>query len=653
MGSVFRVHDAELDEEIALKLLHLDPSESEARVRRFRQEVKLARRVTHPNVARTFDIGEHRGFRFLTMELVTGQTLADLLEARGALPIRRALEIARMMCAGLAAAHRAGVVHRDLKPENVCIDEKGRVVLMDFGSARAPTLDDGHTPTGMLGTPAYMAPEQVQGSLTIDARADIYSFGAVLYEMLTGAVAWQGGSAYLVATARLTSPPPDPRASRAEISREVAELVKRCMATEPRDRFPDTAVLLAALDALPAVNDTGPPPSGRARERAPSADSGDVRGQATPARPVSTDKIVRTSGVEGFTDDLVNHRALMADRAPVYTRVLELLEELLRKPEGARVRDALERAWQKRTFEGPFERPLLILAALRFDALVEGASHPLHRVLAQSAASPVSVTGEALKAALAPERLGFWITLRSRRVQTNEVSRAIAWLWPATLAASADVRRPIALVDVGTSAGLNLVADRLALSWRRRDGAEVFSPKSLEVRARVGFDARPLDVRRKEDCMWLEACVWPNQTKRLERLKRAMATFQTTSPPPEVQLMRASSVVGQLDRIGKQAGERGLTLVFHTLIRNYVPSDEWRAFDEGISSWLQAGARGSRALASLEFEDAQDADFGCVLEVRASTGGGVARHRLGKTSYHPDVVEVDAAAEREIVSLLR
>ncbi len=130
------------------------------------------------------------------------------------------------------------------------------------------------------------------------------------------------------------------------------------MATEPSDRYPDTAAVLAALDALPSVSEAGPPPSGRPRAPAPPSDSGPVRGQATPIRSNTTDRLVRPAGVEGFIEDLVNHRGLMADRAPVYTRILELLEELLSKPEGSPIRDALERAWQKRTFEGPFERPL-------------------------------------------------------------------------------------------------------------------------------------------------------------------------------------------------------------------------------------------------------------------------------------------------------
>ncbi|MCZ7681848.1 MAG: serine/threonine protein kinase [Sandaracinaceae bacterium] len=251
MGCVYRVRDRELDEIVALKVLHRDLLASDGMLERFRQEVKLARRVTHKNVARTYDIGEHGGDRFLTMELVEGEPLASLLERAGALSVGEALRIAREMCAGMIAAHEAGVIHRDLKPENVCIARDGRVVLMDFGIARTHLPGSARQTSGkMLGTPGYMAPEQVQASDRIDARADVYAFGAVLYEMLTGEVAWPGESPIVVAAARLWSPPPDPRARRAELPAELARLVLRCMAREPEARIPSARELAAALDAV-------------------------------------------------------------------------------------------------------------------------------------------------------------------------------------------------------------------------------------------------------------------------------------------------------------------------------------------------------------------------------------------------------------------
>src|SRR5262249_36729139 len=152
-------------------------------------EARLARRVTHPNVARVFDIGEHEGDRFLTMELVDGESLSALVARTGALDLPRALAIVGAVAAGLASAHDAGVVHRDLKPDNVLIGHDGRVVVTDFGIARAiqeaGAVADRQTGGSVVGTPAYMAPEQVLG-VAVGARTDIYAFGVLLYELCTG-----------------------------------------------------------------------------------------------------------------------------------------------------------------------------------------------------------------------------------------------------------------------------------------------------------------------------------------------------------------------------------------------------------------------------------------------------------------------------------
>src|SRR5262249_37071176 len=187
MGRVYRAIDRELGETVALKLLLKELVNSEAMVDRFRQEVRLARKVTHRNVARTFDIGEHGGEKFLTMELVGGESLSRVLARRGALPEVEALAVARQICDGIAAAHGVGIVHRDLKPDNVLVEEGGRIVITDFGIARSDR-PDASSPTvgGAIGTPAYMAPEQVEGSASVDGRADVYAFGAMLFEMVTG-----------------------------------------------------------------------------------------------------------------------------------------------------------------------------------------------------------------------------------------------------------------------------------------------------------------------------------------------------------------------------------------------------------------------------------------------------------------------------------
>jgi serine/threonine protein kinase/tetratricopeptide (TPR) repeat protein len=184
MGTVYRARDLSLGEPIALKLLSFGAEPPPVAVLRFRQEVKLARRVTHPHVARVYDIGEHEGQIFLTMELITGGTLRALIKRERRLGPGRALSIARALTEGLAAAHKAGVIHRDLKPTNVLLDHDGRVVLTDFGIARS--LQEELTLTvGAIGTPQYMAPEQAYGG-PVDARTDLYALGRIILEMLTG-----------------------------------------------------------------------------------------------------------------------------------------------------------------------------------------------------------------------------------------------------------------------------------------------------------------------------------------------------------------------------------------------------------------------------------------------------------------------------------
>ncbi|HJL00673.1 MAG TPA: protein kinase [Polyangiaceae bacterium LLY-WYZ-15_(1-7)] len=243
MGEVYRVHDRDLDEPVALKRLR--HASGEHAVERFLAEVKLSRRVTHRHVARTFDVGVHEGRPFLTMELLEGQTLEAVLEARGRLPEEEALPIAEAILEGLGAAHDAEVVHRDLKPANVMVTEDGRVVLSDFGIARAlhgPTLTH---QAQLVGTPLYMAPEQVRGE-PVDHRADLYAFGVMLFEMLTGRSPFQGDSPVAIALARLSNEPPDPR-SLAPVSDGTAGAVLRCMARAPADRFEDVAALQDAL----------------------------------------------------------------------------------------------------------------------------------------------------------------------------------------------------------------------------------------------------------------------------------------------------------------------------------------------------------------------------------------------------------------------
>ncbi|WP_437672838.1 protein kinase domain-containing protein [Sorangium sp. So ce131] len=279
MGTVYRARDRELDETVAVKVLRRDLSGAPEVLERFKREVRLSRKVTHPNVARVFDIGEHGGDRFLTMEFIDGEPLAALL-ARERLSVGRILDIAEGVCAGLQAAHRAGVIHRDLKPDNVLLGRDGRVVLTDFGIARAlaPDTGAGSTLGSVLGTPAYMAPEQVQGVHDIDARADLYALGAMLYEMVTGERAWQGDAPLAVAAARLVADPPDPRLRRPDVPDGLARVVLRCMARERDERYATVEGVAQELASLTRPASIAPPiaPSSHERPVSPGGTSGSL-----------------------------------------------------------------------------------------------------------------------------------------------------------------------------------------------------------------------------------------------------------------------------------------------------------------------------------------------------------------------------------------
>jgi len=303
MGAVYRARDLELDEVVALKMLRRELVAVPGILERFRQEVKLARKVTSPHVARTFDIGEHEGDKFLTMELVEGGSLADELERVGPLPIERVLTVAVAVCSGLAAAHAASVVHRDLKPENVLLGRDGSIKVTDFGIATAQV--DVRATQGISGTPAYMAPEQVTADPKIDARADVYAFGLMLYEMLSGDIPWKGDSALAVASARLLAPPPDVRTVRADVPASLAELVLRCMAKDRDARPTDARDLLATLTRLARASEPPPAPAVEPASSPPHVRSSHVKTIAVlPLRNRSAPDDDYLA--DGITDDLID-----------------------------------------------------------------------------------------------------------------------------------------------------------------------------------------------------------------------------------------------------------------------------------------------------------------------------------------------------------
>jgi serine/threonine protein kinase len=259
MGEVYRADDLTLGQAVAIKFLPDEATRDEAMRERFRNEVRIARRVSHPNVCRVYDVGEVDGQTFFTMEYVDGEDLASLLRRIGRLPQDKALDIARQLCAGLAAAHAKGVLHRDLKPANIMLDGRGQVVITDFGLAGI--ADNIRGAEVRSGTPAYMAPEQLEGK-EVSTRSDIYSLGLVLYEVFTGKRAFAEKPAAL--RGRGDHTPSRPSSVVKDLDPIVEKVILRCLETEPSAR-PATALSVAGAlpggDPLAAALAAGETPS--------------------------------------------------------------------------------------------------------------------------------------------------------------------------------------------------------------------------------------------------------------------------------------------------------------------------------------------------------------------------------------------------------
>jgi hypothetical protein len=242
MGEVYRADDLKLGQPVALKFLSPGLEQDPERLEAFLSEVRLSLRVSHPNVCRAYDIGEIDGRHFLSMEYVDGEDLASLLRRIGRLPEDKATEIARQICAGLAAAHNAGVLHRDLKPANIMLDGRGRAKITDFGLASATAGISGRE--AQSGTPQYMAPEQFDGA-ELTVRTDLYSLGLVLYELFTGKPAFAGRNVLELAAMRSTTPT-SPSSHVSALDPAVERAILRCLAPDPAQR-PSSAEQLAAM----------------------------------------------------------------------------------------------------------------------------------------------------------------------------------------------------------------------------------------------------------------------------------------------------------------------------------------------------------------------------------------------------------------------
>ena len=246
MGRVYRAYDKKIDEEVALKIIRLDIAAQKRAVERFRNEIKVARRITHPSVCRVHDLGEEGDKLYFTMEYVRGEDLKSLIHRTKALTIGVSLAIARQIAEALAEAHKLGIVHRDLKPGNIMIDKDGRAKIMDFGIARIQQ-EGGVTEEGtVIGTPEYMSPEQVEGK-PAGAGSDIYALGVILFEMILGGRPFEGETPFSIANKHKTEPPPIPKKLMPQIPESLNRLILRCLEKDTAKRFQSADELSSSL----------------------------------------------------------------------------------------------------------------------------------------------------------------------------------------------------------------------------------------------------------------------------------------------------------------------------------------------------------------------------------------------------------------------
>src|SRR5271154_4631529 len=258
MGEVYRARDTRLGRDVALKILPESFSRDSDRLRRFEQETQAVAALNHPNIVAIYDVGHFDSAPFLVSELLEGENLRAVIN-RGPIPQRKVVEYAAQVANGLAAAHDKGIVHRDLKPENLFVCRDGRVKILDFGLAKlagkggepdGATMTSSHTAAGVvMGTASYMAPEQVRGEV-VDPRTDIFAFGAVLYEMLSGKRAFRGATVPETMTAVLKEDPPDLVDTGLSVSPALDRIVRRCLEKNREQRFQSAKDLSFALASL-------------------------------------------------------------------------------------------------------------------------------------------------------------------------------------------------------------------------------------------------------------------------------------------------------------------------------------------------------------------------------------------------------------------
>lgn len=355
-------------------------------------------------------------------------------------------------------------------------------------------------------------------------------------------------------------------------------------------------------------------------------------------------------GIEGIEPELIAQRDFLAAREPGYARVLELLVGAIRGELGGR----LAAAWGARDFHAFYERPLLLLAALRYDALREGDTHPLHKALTGVAPSVEGLDAQALAHATQTERSDFHRALRERAVQTNETTRAVSWLWPAHLLACAGEQRPIALVDLGTSAGLNLVADQLPALWTDEHGAAIVLAPRPSVGLRLGLDSAPLDVRTEDAAIWLRACVWPSDRQRLLRLEEGIARFRAGAARPNGPRLETCMLPDAPARLATLPDDM-LALCVQTIVRDYLSPADRERYERGMRELLLTRPACSMLWVTLEL----DPNGGSIERAAAitacfvDTSGTLCEFLLARTHPHPKQLFCDATASAQLSTAWR
>ncbi|MCG3191032.1 MAG: protein kinase [Thermoanaerobaculia bacterium] len=261
MSIVFLAEDQDLNTEVAVKVLfsRADQFDTDDTLARLKLEAQINRKIRHPNVARIFDIGQAGEFWFLTMEYIPGQDLSKILADRGSIPARELVPIMRQVALGVGAAHNLGFIHRDLKPSNIMIDTNGAAAVLDFGVARSVTGSGRTGPGIVLGTPAFLSPEQATGQV-LDARSDVFSLGTVTYAAVTGKLPFWADKPLATAMAVATQPPPLEPLERCGAPQELIALILRCLEKEPSKRFADANELETGLALVPFKKEAPLPP---------------------------------------------------------------------------------------------------------------------------------------------------------------------------------------------------------------------------------------------------------------------------------------------------------------------------------------------------------------------------------------------------------